>query len=183
MAGIPTLVLGLLVAVALVVVALPLASKGEWRTVQTGSMEPHVSPGDVVLLAPSQDVPEVGDVVAFPDPLQPDRDVLHRVVAFDEQGALVTKGDANDVNDPWTVAPSQLIGTEILTIPKLGFLVSTVASDAGILIFLVLPALAIVFNESKVWYRYIRYGRTAFEEPVRGRHRAGRRRRLEGSRA
>lgn len=183
MAGIPTLGLGLLVAVALVVVALPLASKGEWRTIQTGSMEPHVSPGDVVLLAPSAVTPEVGDVVAFPDPLQPDRDVLHRVVSFDEQGALVTKGDANDVDDPWTVAPSQVIGTEVVSIPKLGFLVSTVGSDLGILVFLVVPALLIFVNESKVWYRYIRYGRTAFEEPVKGRHLAGRQRWLQESEA
>jgi signal peptidase I len=183
LAGFPTLVLGLLVAVALVVVALPLVSKGEWRTVQTGSMEPHVAPGDVVLLAPSQDSPEVGDVVAFPDPLQPDRDVLHRVVARDEQGALVTRGDANDVDDPWTVAPSEVIGTEVVSIPKLGFLVSTVASDLGILIFLVIPALLIVFNESKVWYRYIRYGRSAFEEPLPGRHLAGSRGGLRESEA
>ncbi|HEU4895368.1 MAG TPA: signal peptidase I, partial [Acidimicrobiia bacterium] len=157
--------------------------KGEWRTVQTGSMAPHVSPGDVVLLTPSSDTPDVGDVVAFPDPLQPDRDVLHRVVALDQGGALVTRGDANDVDDPWTVAPSEVIGTEVLSIPRLGFLVSTVASDIGILIFLVLPALLIVFNESKVWYRYIRYGRAAFEEPAKGRHLAGRPRRLRESEA
>lgn len=176
LAGLPTLVLGLFVAVALAIVALPLVSKGEWRTVQTGSMEPHISAGDVVLLAASQEPPDVGDVVAFADPLQPDRDVLHRVVALDEQGGLVTRGDANDVDDPWAVAPSEIIGTEALIIPRLGFLVSTVGSDIGILVFLVVPALVIMFNESKVWYRYIRYGSAAFEETVRGRH-------LQGSRA
>lgn len=174
--GVPTLVLGLFVAAALVVVALPLVTKGEWRTVVSGSMEPYVSPGDVVLVAPTPEAPGVGDVVAFVDPLQPDRDVLHRVVALDEQGALVTRGDANDVDDPWTVAPSEVLGVEVLTIPRLGFLVSTVASDVGILLFLVVPALLILFNESKVWYRYIRYGSAAFEETVRGRH-------LQGSRA
>lgn len=175
-AGLPTLVLGVLVAAALVVIALPLVTKGEWRTVVSGSMEPHVSPGDVVLVAPTLESPQVGDVVAFADPLQPDRDVLHRVVDLDEQGALVTRGDANDVNDPWSILPSEVIGTEALIIPKIGFLISTVASDAGIFLFLVVPALLIMFNESKVWYRYIRYGSAAFEQPIRGRH-------LQGSKA
>lgn len=147
-----------------------MATDGEWRTVQTGSMEPHISPGDVVLLSPTPGSPDVGDVIAFRDPLSEDRDVLHRIVARDEQGAFLTRGDANDVDDPWQVQPSQVIGAQVFAIPKLGMLVETVSTDLGIFLFLVVPALILLINESRVWYCYVRYGSEAFEEPPTGRH-------------
>lgn len=167
--GVGQLLLAALVAVVLAIVAIPLATGGEWRTVQTGSMEPEISPGDVVLVQSGAPV-QVGDVVAFPDPLQPGRDVLHRVVGVDNEGLLVTRGDANDTADPWTVSPSDVIGTQSLAVPKLGLLVQTVSSDLGILLFLVVPALLILINESRVWFRWVRYGSAAFQEQPRGRH-------------
>ncbi|MGD2101596.1 MAG: signal peptidase I [Acidimicrobiia bacterium] len=159
-----------LVMLALLVVA-PLAAGSEWRTVQTGSMEPLISPGDVVLVSPLRSHPEIGDIVAFPDPLKGDRDILHRVVGFAEDGSILTKGDANDTNDPWQLDPSLVLGESTLTIPRIGFLVEPVGTDLGILVFLVLPAMAIIFNESRVWYRFIRHGSDAFEPSARGRHR------------
>lgn len=178
--GIGQLLLAALVAVVLAVVAIPLATGGEWRTVQTGSMEPEISPGDVVLVQPGTAV-QVGDVVAFPDPLQPGRDVLHRVVDVDNTGLLVTRGDANDIADPWTIDPAEVIGTQSLAVPKLGLLVQTVSSDLGILLFLVVPALLILINESRVWFRWVRYGSAAFREETGGRHLVSRGKHLAGS--
>jgi signal peptidase len=160
----------IILCLALVIVAIPLVGGGEWRTVQTGSMEPQTSPGDVVLLTPMQRSPGVGDVVAFRDPLQPDRDVLHRVVGFADSGALLTKGDANDVADPWQIGTDEVIGEQRLTIPKVGILVQGVSSDIGIFFFLVVPSLLILVNESRVWYRFVRYGSEAVGTPARGRH-------------
>lgn len=165
-----TWALSALVVLALAVVA-PVAAGSEWRTVQTGSMEPFISPGDVVLVSPLRSQPEIGDIVAFPDPLHSDRDILHRVVGFAEDGSILTKGDANDINDPWQLDPSLVLGENTFTIPRIGFLVEPVGSDLGILVFLVLPAMAIIINESRVWYRFIRHGSDAFEPSTRGRHR------------
>ena len=58
------------VVVALAVIALPLATDHEWRTVVTGSMRPTIEPGDVILTAPSTEPVQVGDVVTFVDELQ-----------------------------------------------------------------------------------------------------------------
>lgn len=170
--------MSVLVALALLVVAIPLATGGEWRTVQTGSMEPIISPGDVVLVT-SDDAVEIGDVIAFPDPLQPERDILHRVVDID-QGMLATKGDANDLDDPWQISPSTVIGTQSLSIPRIGLLVQTASTDLGIFFFLFLPASFILVNESRVWYRYVRYGPEAFDAQVTGRHIAPRGKHLAG---
>lgn len=163
--------LAALVVFALAVVAVPLASGSEWRTVQTGSMQPRISAGDVVLVSPLETLPDVGDVIAFTDPLRGDRDILHRVVGFGTDGSILTKGDANDTPDPWHVDPSAVLGEQALTIPKLGVVVEMVGSDVGILVFLVLPAVAIILNESRVWYRFVRYGSTSVELARHGRHR------------
>lgn len=161
--------MGALVAFALLIVAIPLATNGEWRTVQTGSMEPDISAGDVVLVTPDAAV-EIGDVIVFPDPVQPDRDILHRVIDIDTQGLLATKGDANDLDDPWQIRPSEVIGKQSFSIPKIGLLVQTASTDLGIFFFLFLPASFVLVNESRVWYRYVRYGTEAFEQLPTGRH-------------
>ena len=57
------------------------------HVVVSGSMEPRLSPGDVVLTRPvlPQDL-QPGQVLLFPDPEGADRLVLHRLVAFDARG-------------------------------------------------------------------------------------------------
>ncbi|MFP3915703.1 MAG: signal peptidase I [Actinomycetota bacterium] len=159
-----------LVLAALVVIGLPRATDYEWRTVVTGSMRPAIHPGDVVLAAPPDGPPEVGEVVLFRDPLEGDRDVVHRVVGFTADGEMVTRGDANNGVDPWTLSTLDLSGRVVFQVPRVGFVVDAMSSKAGIVIFLVVPSLAIMAAETRVWYRFIRYGKEAFEEAARGRH-------------
>ncbi|HEY0952410.1 signal peptidase I [Nocardioides sp.] len=75
-------------------------------TMLTGSMEPGISPGDVVVTTakPAADV-EVGDVITYQIPIEDHRVETHRVVEVlhrDGSIAIRTKGDANDHADPWT---------------------------------------------------------------------------------
>lgn len=76
-------------------------------TMLTGSMSPMINPGDVVVTAPKP-VSEVavGDVVTYEIPVQDRRVETHRVVKVTQDAAgrtaIVTKGDANAANDPWT---------------------------------------------------------------------------------
>lgn len=159
-----------LVLAALVVIGLPMATEYEWRTVVTGSMRPTIEPGDVVLAAPPSGEPQVGDVVVFQDPIHGDRDVVHRIVGFDSEGQVISQGDANSEVDPWTLSPFDVSGGVVFQVPKVGFLVEAMSSKGGILAFLVVPSLAILAAESRVWYRFIRYGKEAFEKAPKGRH-------------
>jgi len=75
-------------------------------TMLTGSMEPGISAGDVVVTTaePAADV-EVGDVITYQIPIEDHRVETHRVVEVlhgDGSIAIRTKGDANDNADPWT---------------------------------------------------------------------------------
>src|ERR1700712_5197156 len=69
-----------------------------WRSqvVLTGSMQPRIAPGDLVLAAPvARGELKPGRVVLFRDPVRPGRTIVHRVVRYDDNGNIVTKGDAN----------------------------------------------------------------------------------------
>ncbi|WP_179224527.1 signal peptidase I [Geodermatophilus pulveris] len=113
----------LLVAIAgLVFLALAPRLVGlQGHVVVSGSMEPRISPGDVVLtraVLPQELQP--GQVILFPDPEGADRLVLHRLVSFDERGDLVTRGDANQSNDSTHVPAASVIGQAQLRVPYVG---------------------------------------------------------------
>jgi len=78
---------------------------GWWRTdtVLSGSMRPGVQPGDVEVLRPEPTASlHVGQIVAFHPPHERFT-VSHRVIAVHRRHGLwiTTKGDANNVADPW----------------------------------------------------------------------------------
>jgi signal peptidase len=124
----PAVVLRVVVAAVLVALAglvvLALAPRlvgFQGHVVVSGSMEPRLSAGDVVLTrpVPPQDL-QPGQVLLFPDPEGADRLVLHRLVAFDARGDLVTRGDANQSDDTTHVPASSVIGEAQLRVPHVG---------------------------------------------------------------
>lgn len=92
----------------------------------TGSMEPYIYPGDVVLIEKILSEEEVyklkeGDIINFKIE---DITVTHRIekVISDEAGNLsfMTKGDNNDSADHWLVPPNDLKGRVKKVVPKVG---------------------------------------------------------------
>jgi signal peptidase I len=121
-------------------IALPTLFGYRALTVVSGSMEPTVETGSVVLdkvIAPLEANP--GDVVTFPDPTRDGRLVTHRLRSRRVDGALaymVTKGDANDAVERWTVPVDGRIGRVAYQVPKLGYaraLISTRMLRLGLL--------------------------------------------------
>ena len=125
-AGVTDLVLvGCLLVFALLAVG-PHVLDYRTSTMLTGSMEPGISPGDVVVTAakPVSQV-EVGDVITYQIPVEDRRVETHRVIEVlhqrDGSVAVRTQGDANADPDPWTAT---LQGDEVwelkAVVPKLG---------------------------------------------------------------
>lgn len=91
------------------------------HVVTSGSMAPHVEPGDVVLTrATTAAELRPGQVLLFPDPDRPGGLLLHRLVSFDPAGKLVTRGDANQSDDSVHVAPSAVRGVARVRVPWVG---------------------------------------------------------------
>ncbi|HEX8119851.1 MAG TPA: signal peptidase I [Solirubrobacteraceae bacterium] len=120
-------------------------------TILTGSMRPAMAPGDVVLsesVAPLDVRP--GDVVTFHDPSRGGELVTHRVRSMRRTGPLVrfvTKGDANDVPERWSVAADGRIGRATVSVPKVGHVLHFASSRDGKLALIAIPAGLLVLLE------------------------------------
>jgi hypothetical protein len=87
-------------------------------TVSSGSMLPRLHVGDVAVSRPLDGVaPTLGSVLLFEDPDRPDRLRMHRFVRVDDDGLLVTRGDANTGEDSSPVAVSAVRGVGTLRVP------------------------------------------------------------------
>src|SRR6185503_19556653 len=122
----------------------------------SGSMEPNISTGDLVMTLPiSPGEAKRGDVVTFPDPGKNDRLLTHRVVTSAAHGgeySFVTKGDANDAVERWTVPAGGHMGRVILTAPKVGYLLTAGRSPVGSVGLITLPTLLLAgFALLAIW--------------------------------
>jgi signal peptidase I len=89
----------------------------------SGSMLPTIRPGDVALVAPATPGPTTlppGRIVLVRDPSRSTGFYLHRVKRYDGAGNLVTRGDANQVDDYPAVAPARIAGQLRLVVPLVG---------------------------------------------------------------
>src|SRR5690348_7275661 len=97
--------------------------------VRSGSMEPDVPVGSLVVARPAApgDV-HLGDVVAVPRELGGRRVlVLHRVVVLTEQDGqrqAQLKGDANPVPDPEPVVLDRPLARSVVVVPVAGYFVA-----------------------------------------------------------
>jgi signal peptidase len=122
-------------------------------TVLTGSMRPGIQPGDVVVVRPvPTDELKVGDVIAYLPPAHT-TPVLHRIVSIDPSG-LATKGDANNVADPWGKVGTDSATTLRLVwvIPKVGLIAhnrGTVLIGAGALLIAAIALTVLTHKRSE----------------------------------
>lgn len=120
--------------------------------VVSGSMEPAVRVGSMVMVEPAEaDVYFANpSIIAYDDPASPGSLVTHRVVstASDDVGAVFyrTKGDANRVADSTPVAHDSLVGVARMIIPFLGLPAMWLASGQLVMLgaFVALTLLALV---------------------------------------
>ncbi|MBP7875573.1 signal peptidase I [Candidatus Woesebacteria bacterium] len=121
--------------------------------VQSGSMEPSIMTGDLLLVMPQPSY-QLNDVVTFHD--EQDRIVTHRIREIQPNNnsiLFVTKGDANRAVDAQIIPPSAIIGKVVLTLPKLGFVADFSRSTLGVIVFIVIPGTIIVSDEFRVLFK------------------------------
>lgn len=100
--------------------------------VLSGSMEPELSVGDLLIVA-ERDSYEVGDVVVYQDGRIA---VTHRIVSITEE-EVITRGDANNTEDD-PITPDQIKGEIVLAIPLVGYAVNAIKTPIGTLCIIAL---------------------------------------------
>lgn len=182
----------LLVAVAglLLVSLLPITGNVEIKIVKSGSMDPTIPVGSLVVVWPTLSY-QVGDIVTFGRDTARDIPTTHRIVGTRvENGATLyqTKGDANEEADPKETALRDVIGKVVLTVPFAGYVLDFARQPLGFGFLIGLPAAMIIVDEAFNIYREVaalrrrRKGSSAkplpLEVPQKPRHTASNRIRI-----
>ena len=147
--------LGLVLAIA-AAIALPFVVGQRPYTVLSGSMEPAIGTGDIVVVEPiSPPEADVGDVVTFSDPRSSGRLITHRVRSSRRRARkvdFVTKGDANNRVERWQVAAGGVISRVRYRVPEAGRLALLTRSRSGLALFLLVPLLLLAIHEiARIW--------------------------------
>ncbi|PGF17875.1 signal peptidase I [Natrinema sp. CBA1119] len=148
-------IVGLILLIALVLpfvaYAVPQVAGAEHSfVVLSGSMEPSISPGDVVLVAGVEpEAVEEGDVITY-QRSEGESPTTHRVIEVDSGNDVQfrTKGDANEDPDQTAIAADQLIGRVTVTIPAIGHVITFVNTPVGFGLLVALPLVSFVLSEA-----------------------------------
>jgi signal peptidase I len=144
---------GLLAAVAICWLITQAAFHLRLLNVQTGSMRPTFRPGDALIMQKISGEPQVGSIVSYRSPRNPNELVTHRVVhVFPNVESFQTKGDKLSMPDP-VVRDSLLAGHVVAVLPGMGRVLGWLQSWRGLVVCVYLPAAAIAISELRRYER------------------------------
>ena len=98
--------------------------------VLTGSMEPALSAGDLLIVSKAEDY-ALRDIVVFQDGRIP---VVHRIIRIDGE-EIVTQGDANNTEDD-PINREQIKGRVVMAIPLVGHVINLIKTPIGTLVII-----------------------------------------------
>ena len=139
----------LAIGVLLVGTLVPIPGNFKVKIVKSGSMEPAIMTGSIVIIKPESSY-HVGDVVTFGADTKTQIPTTHRIIEMGDSplGASIrTKGDANDAPDAHPTPLNEVRGKVLFTIPYVGFLLDFARKPIGFGLLVGLPALAVIVDE------------------------------------
>lgn len=134
-----------LVLIFLIVISpvLPFDNVPRTYSVVTGSMEPTIKTGSLVLTKPITEVRQ-DQIIAFTSPDNGKDVILHRVFDNSDLSAIKTKGDNNSAEDHWAVKKDDILGEYVTGVPYAGNISMYMRRPVGFAVMIGLPALAII---------------------------------------
>ncbi len=150
-----TILNGIFIAVLLGVAGLflatlmPIPGNIEIKIVKSGSMEPFIRTGGIVIIKPETSY-QLGDVITFGKDSKTEIPTTHRIAGMKEENGVVyytTKGDANEEADPNQIVNRDIIGKMIFTVPYAGFILDFAKKPVGFVFLIAIPAALVIFYE------------------------------------
>lgn len=133
---------------------LPLLSQTKIFAVMSGSMEPALPLGSLVIVMPADNY-LTGDIISFSPDNNPRHIITHRIAAklypegIYRPPVYLTAGDANQKFDQGQIKDGQIIGKLLIFFPYLGYLADFLKKPIGFILFVIIPATIIVWEEIK----------------------------------
>lgn len=141
---------GLIIVAGLVAIsALKIPGNYKLLVVQSGSMEPSIKQGAVVVVKPVSEYKK-GDVITVSEPANPKISLTHRIFEVKEKDGktfYVTKGDANDTPDTEERPKENVLGKVIFSVPFVGYPIAFAKTKEGLIFLIIIPATLIIYSE------------------------------------
>lgn len=128
---------------------LPIPGNIEIKIVKSGSMEPALHTGSIVVVKPQESY-AVGDVITFGEDSKQDVPTTHRILSIDTvngQTLYTTKGDANEESDPEKTLERDVIGKVVGSAPYAGYIIDFARQPTGFILLIVVPASIVIIDE------------------------------------
>lgn len=128
---------------------LPIPGTIEVKIVKSGSMEPAILTGSIVVVMPEKTY-AVGDIVTFGVDTRREIPTTHRIVAIQSENGrsyIQTKGDANEEADPKLTPMSDVIGKVVVAVPYAGYILDFARQPIGFTLMIGIPAGIIILDE------------------------------------
>ncbi len=136
----------LLIVIAFFVVSLiPIQGNIKIKIVKSGSMEPTIKTGGIVVIKPSDNY-KVGDIITFGEDSKDAIPTTHRIIS-DEGSSFKTKGDANEHEDQQVVPKNVVIGKVLFSVPYAGYILDFARQPRGFIALIAIPAGIVVIYE------------------------------------
>lgn len=142
--------LSLIMLATLFVMIAPHFLNWQFEAILSGSMSPALDTGELVVVFPvNPNAIQIGDIIVFHPPREPDTLIVHRVVAIESGSPLSfqTKGDANPSADAYLVPAYNVVGKVRFHIPLLGHFTRFAQSTLGFILLLAIPGTIIIALE------------------------------------
>ena len=139
------------IALLLIISVLPITGNIKFMIVQSGSMQPEIKTGSIVMTKPSNEY-KVGDIITFGAYSKTKAPTTHRIYEIQEQNGqkvYITKGDMNNAPDSKPITKREIIGKVMFDAPYLGYVVAFTRKPMGFVLVLLIPAAIIISDEVK----------------------------------
>jgi signal peptidase I len=150
-------VAGLLVALCCIIIlaSLPMFMGNRTLVILSGSMEPAIMKGGLVIAepVPSKDL-KVGDVIAFSPSADTQVPIVHRIAAIAERNGIhyySTRGDANPNGDAAEISLPATSWRVATSIPLAGYVMFYAASTTGKVLLIAAPVAGLLILSLLEW--------------------------------
>lgn len=155
-----------LVAALLIISVFPITGNYKIMMVQSGSMEPSIKTGSLVVVKPADNY-KIDDIITFNTGGNkvPTTHRIYDIKVNEGVPFYITKGDANNAPDDREVSQKDIVGKVRLTIPFLGHLVDFSQKPIGFMLIIIVPALLIISDEIRKIFHEIKNKKMKEVEP------------------
>lgn len=144
----------LAVAILLILSIFPVTGNFKIFTVLSGSMEPAIKIGSVVVIRQADEY-RVGDVITFGADTKSEVPITHRIYEIKNingEAVYTTKGDANNAPDIKELQKTEILGKVLFNVPYFGYAISAVQKPVGFALVIIIPVVLIIYDEiRKIW--------------------------------